>query len=420
MDNGMFSSSVMVKNLLLFCVSMNLAGRLGFSQMPAGSVKDDNITIFTRILDGLLDGYDNRLRPGLGERITQVRTDIYVTSFGPVRAPWCDCFHALRTCIIRGKRGCERLKLKAGLCHLVARRPRLTISAECPMQLEDFPMDAHACPLKFGSYAYPNSEVVYVWTNDTTKSVVVAEDGSRLNQYHLMGQTVGTENITTSTGEYTIMTAHFHLKRKIGYFVIQTYLPCIMTVILSQVSFWLNRESVPARTVFGVTTVLTMTTLSISARNSLPKVAYATAMDWFIAVCYAFVFSALIEFATVNYFTKRGWAWDGKKALEAAKIKKKQRELTLSKSTNAYTTGRMTHAPNIPQEPAPGTSGGAAASANPPEDKPPESRKTYNSISKIDKMSRIVFPVLFGTFNLVYWATYLNREPVIKGASPPK
>ncbi|KAB1257013.1 Gamma-aminobutyric acid receptor subunit alpha-5 [Camelus dromedarius] len=182
-----------------------------------------------------------------------------------------------------------------------------------------FHADSTFCPPH--TDAYPNSEVVYVWTNGTTKSVVVAEDGSRLNQYHLMGQTVGTENISTSTGEYTIMTAHFHLKRKIGYFVIQTYLPCIMTVILSQVSFWLNRESVPARTVFGVTTVLTMTTLSISARNSLPKVAYATAMDWFIAVCYAFVFSALIEFATVNYFTKRGWAWDGKKALEAAKIK---------------------------------------------------------------------------------------------------
>lgn len=54
-----------------------------------------------------------------------------------------------------------------------------------------------------------------------------------------------------SAGEYVVMTTYFHLKRKIGYFVIQTYLPCIMTVILSQVSFWLNRESVPARTVFG-------------------------------------------------------------------------------------------------------------------------------------------------------------------------
>lgn len=52
-------------------------------------------------------------------------------------------------------------------------------------------------------------------------------------------------------GQYTVMMAHFYLKRKIGYFVIQTYMPCFMTVILSQVSFWLNRESVPARTVFG-------------------------------------------------------------------------------------------------------------------------------------------------------------------------
>ncbi|KFO19724.1 Gamma-aminobutyric acid receptor subunit alpha-5 [Fukomys damarensis] len=547
MDNGMFSSFIMIKNLLLFCISMNLSSHFGLSQMPTSSVKDetnDNITIFTRILDGLLDGYDNRLRPGLGERITQVRTDIYVTSFGPVsdtemeytidvffRQSWKDerlrfkgpmqrlplnnllaskiwtpdtFFHNGKKSIAhnmttpnkllrleddgtllytmraaehaaRSKSGhtvwsterhsassplhdykdnCDHLSVSNGntgpdnslqfykdhttndkaivefgcfnrvceLLPLVTQRVLyLTISAECPMQLEDFPMDAHACPLKFGSYAYPNSEVVYVWTNGSTKSVVVAEDGSRLNQYHLMGQTVGTENISTSTGEYTIMTAHFHLKRKIGYFVIQTYLPCIMTVILSQVSFWLNRESVPARTVFGVTTVLTMTTLSISARNSLPKVAYATAMDWFIAVCYAFVFSALIEFATVNYFTKRGWAWDGKKALEAAKIKKKERELKLSKSTNAYTTGKMTHPPNIPKEQTPaGTSNVSTVSVKSSEEKTAESKKTYNSISKIDKMSRIVFPVLFGTFNLVYWATYLNREPVIKGAASPK
>lgn len=57
-----------------------------------------------------------------------------------------------------------------------------------------------------------------------------------------------------------------------------------------------------------------MTTLSISARQSLPKVAYATAMDWFIAVCFAFVASALIEFAAVNYFA----------TLQAHRLKKKK------------------------------------------------------------------------------------------------
>ncbi|KAM7066261.1 gamma-aminobutyric acid receptor subunit alpha-5 isoform 2-T7 [Acridotheres tristis] len=415
MDNGMVSDFIMIKNFFLFCVSMSLASHFGFSQTPTPSVKEeanDNITIFTRILDGLLDGYDNRLRPGLGERITQVKTDIYVTSFGPVsdtemeytidvffRQSWKDER-------LRFKGPMQRLPLnnllaskiwtpdtffhngKKSIAHNMTTpnkllrleddgtllyTMRLTISAECPMQLEDFPMDAHACPLKFGSC------------------------------------------------EYTIMTAHFHLKRKIGYFVIQTYLPCIMTVILSQVSFWLNRESVPARTVFGVTTVLTMTTLSISARNSLPKVAYATAMDWFIAVCYAFVFSALIEFATVNYFTKRSWAWDGKKAQEAAKIKKKERNLLGNKPTNTYSTGKMTPAPNMPKDSAPSViSNTTSAPVKPAEEKPAESKKTYNSISKIDKMSRIIFPVLFGTFNLVYWATYLNREPVIKGANSPK
>ena len=44
---------------------------------------------------------------------------------------------------------------------------------------------------------------------------------------------------------------HFHLQRKLGYYLIQTYIPLIMIVVLSQVSFWINKESVPARTVAG-------------------------------------------------------------------------------------------------------------------------------------------------------------------------
>uniref|UniRef100_A0A8C5SWR7 Gamma-aminobutyric acid receptor subunit alpha-1 n=1 Tax=Laticauda laticaudata TaxID=8630 RepID=A0A8C5SWR7_LATLA len=298
---------------------------------------------------------------------------------------------------------------------------RLTVRAECPMHLEDFPMDAHACPLKFGSYAYTKSEVMYEWTHAPAHSVVVDKGSSRLNQYDLMGQTVDSGIVQSSTGEYVVMTIYFHLKRKIGYFVIQTYLPCIMTVILSQVSFWLNRESVPARTVFGVTTVLTMTTLSISARNSLPKVAYATAMDWFIAVCYAFVFSALIEFATVNYFTKRGYAWDGKSVVP---VKPKKVKDPLIMKNNSFTAPAPTTSctPNIARDPGLATIA-KSATIEPKEvkaeTKPPEPKKTFNSVSKIDRLSRIAFPLLFGIFNLVYWATYLNREPRLNDKNPP-
>uniref|UniRef100_A0A3P9C5Q8 Gamma-aminobutyric acid type A receptor subunit alpha3 n=1 Tax=Maylandia zebra TaxID=106582 RepID=A0A3P9C5Q8_9CICH len=422
---------------------------------PLPDDSKDNITIFTRILDRLLDGYDNRLRPGLGESVTEVRTNIYVTSFGPVsdtdmeytidvffRQSWRD--ERLKfdgpmqvlplnnllaskiwtpdTFFHNGKKSvAHNMTTPNKLLRLVDNGTllytmRLTIHAECPMHLEDFPMDAHACPLKFGSYAYTNNEVIYLWTQGDERSVAVAEDGSRLNQYDLLGHVIGKETISSSTGEYVVMTTYFHLKRKIGYFVIQTYLPCIMTVILSQVSFWLNRESVPARTVFGVTTVLTMTTLSISARNSLPKVAYATAMDWFMAVCYAFVFSALIEFATVNYFTKRSWAWDGKKEVVVQREKKKH----LNQANNTFNIVGTTYAINVAKDQGLTTiSKSAGASAKHPYMPDPyiEAKKSYNRVSKVDKISRIIFPILFFIFNLGYWATYVNRKPAIMKAN---
>lgn len=37
-----------------------------------------------------------------------------------------------------------------------------------------------------------------------------------------------------------------------GYFTIQTYIPCILTVVLSWVSFWINKDAVPARTSLGM------------------------------------------------------------------------------------------------------------------------------------------------------------------------
>lgn len=47
------------------------------------------------------------------------------------------------------------------------------------------------------------------------------------------------------------MTIFFDLSRRMGYFTIQTYIPCILTVVLSWVSFWINKDAVPARTSLG-------------------------------------------------------------------------------------------------------------------------------------------------------------------------
>lgn len=47
------------------------------------------------------------------------------------------------------------------------------------------------------------------------------------------------------------MTIYFELSRRMGYFTIQTYIPCILTVVLSWVSFWIKKDATPARTALG-------------------------------------------------------------------------------------------------------------------------------------------------------------------------
>lgn len=51
----------------------------------------------------------------------------------------------------------------------------------------------------------------------------------------------------------------------------------------------------------GITTVLTMTTISTHLRETLPKIPYVKAIDIYLMGCFVFVFLALLEYAFVNY-----------------------------------------------------------------------------------------------------------------------
>lgn len=61
-----------------------------------------------------------------------------------------------------------------------------------------------------------------------------------------------------------------------------------------------------ARTLSGITAVLTLSTIALDSRTGLPKVHYATALDWFIICSFLYCMASLLEFAGVHYFTKVG------------------------------------------------------------------------------------------------------------------
>ena len=84
-------------------------------------------------------------------------------------------------------------------------------------------------------------------------------------------------------GAYPCLQFRFKMRRDIGYFLIQVYVPSILIVILSWVSFWINVDASPARVSIGLLTVLTTTTMSSVARSSLPRVSYIKVTQSFLS-----------------------------------------------------------------------------------------------------------------------------------------
>jgi uncharacterized membrane protein len=66
------------------------------------------------------------------------------------------------------------------------------------------------------------------------------------------------------------------MDRRVGYYVIQMYIPCIFLVMLSWIVFWMGTEETGNRLTVGITTILTIVFLLGYTNSSLPKVTICT------------------------------------------------------------------------------------------------------------------------------------------------
>ncbi|CAI4230584.1 unnamed protein product [Auanema sp. JU1783] len=180
----------------------------------------------------------------------------------------------------------------------VAYGMRLTSTLSCSMNLRNFPLDSQNCTVEIESYGYTTSEVLMKWNHPLAVHGVEQAD---VPQFTITGYQTEDSIVSTATGSYQRLSLVFQLQRSVGYFIFQTYLPCVLIVMLSWVSFWINHEATSARVALGITTVLTMTTISTGVRQSLPRISYVKSIDIYLVMCFVFVFAALLEYAAVNY-----------------------------------------------------------------------------------------------------------------------
>ncbi|KAB1259854.1 Gamma-aminobutyric acid receptor subunit beta-2 [Camelus dromedarius] len=182
----------------------------------------------------------------------------------------------------------------------------------------------------FGNYGYTTDDIEFYWRGDD--NAVTGVTKIELPQFSIVDYKLITKKVVFSTGSYPRLSLSFKLKRNIGYFILQTYMPSILITILSWVSFWINYDASAARVALGITTVLTMTTINTHLRETLPKIPYVKAIDMYLMGCFVFVFMALLEYALVNYiFFGRGPQRQKKAAEKAASANNEKMRLDVNK-----------------------------------------------------------------------------------------
>nr|XP_046918958.1 gamma-aminobutyric acid receptor alpha-like [Dermatophagoides farinae] len=322
--------------------SSSLSSMMTTSNDEQSEFDNEKFGNISMVLAKLLDHYDHNQRPDYGGPPAVITTNLEIRSMGPISE--LDMEYSL-DCYFRQKWQDERLRFtgnadflslnikmldkiwkpdtyfhtgKASHLHmittpnkflrifkdgLVLYSMRLTIKSLCPMDLHSFPMDKQSCPLILGSYGFPSDQLVYSWDK---KPVTFNQKDFTLSQFDIVKTIYRNGTFLFKRGNHSMLQVNFNLRRHVGYFLIQIYVPCSLIVVLSWVSFWINREATSDRVGLGVTAVLTLSTFGLDSRSDLPRVSYATALDWYTVMCFLFVVFTLLEFAGVHYFTKVG------------------------------------------------------------------------------------------------------------------
>ncbi|XP_043913543.1 gamma-aminobutyric acid receptor subunit beta-4 [Protopterus annectens] len=449
-----------------------------------------NISVVKRTVDKLLKGYDIRLRPDFGgppvtvgmsiniasiDQISEVNMDYTITMY--FQQSWRDkrlAYQDIPLNLTLDNRVADHLWLpdtyflndKKSFLHgvtvknrMIRLHPdgtvlyglRITTTAACMMDLRRYPLDQQNCTLEIESYGYTTDDIVFFWQGGD--NAVTGVEKLELPQFTIVETRLVTRQVAFTTGSYPRLSLSFRIKRNIGYFILQTYMPSILITILSWVSFWINYDASAARVALGVTTVLTMTTINTHLRETLPKIPYVKAIDVYLMGCFVFVFLALLEYAFVNYvFFGRGPQQQKKLSEKISKANNERQRygekrmrgqvdpygnilLTTLEMNNEVMPSDVTSSVSdsrnsVMSFDSSGIQFRKQLTSRDGLGHPTLERSAARSrancrlrrrssklklkipdltdVSTIDKWSRIIFPITFGFFNLIYWLYYVN------------
>ncbi|NWS84274.1 GBRP protein, partial [Toxostoma redivivum] len=404
-------------------------------------------------LENLTTGYNKYLRPNFGGEPVQIAMSLDIASISSIsesdmdytatislRQRWTDprlAFHGNRsftldarllellwvpdTYIVGSKSsflhdvtvGNRLLRLFANGTVLYALR--ITTTVACNMDLSKYPMDTQTCRLQLESWGYDERDVTFSWLGGN--SSVRGMDELRLARFRLERYHTLLARSRQDTGSYPRLILQFELRRNVLYFILETYVPSTLLVMLSWVSFWITLDSVPARTCIGVTTVLSMTTLMIGSRSSLSKTnCFIKAIDVYLGICFSFIFGALVEYAVAHYSSSQKCAAKVPQEGPAKELTEEMEEVNITNILNNSITSYKQKISFTSIEISSNNVNCSDLTMKSHEKIKCVLRNKMHRIigyftiqnpGNVDHYSKLLFPLFFMVINVFYWAYYL-------------
>uniref|UniRef100_A0A8C0E950 Gamma-aminobutyric acid type A receptor subunit theta n=1 Tax=Balaenoptera musculus TaxID=9771 RepID=A0A8C0E950_BALMU len=295
---------------------------------------------------------------------------------------------------------------------------RLTTTAACSMNLQKFPLDKQTCKLEVESYGYTVEDILLYWEGNG--NAIQGTEKLHIPQFSFLGKTMTSKEVFFYTGGSDPLLLSYLLE--VTSYLVQIYWPTVLTTVVSWISFWMNYESSAARVSVGLTSMLILNAINSHLRNKLPQFSCIKAIDIYMVVCFFFVFLSLLEYVYINYlfYSRRGpqRVWAGlasQESLGSLASISEQAPLASSESLSSLsslsdqswlaTAESLSDLPSTSEQAVP--SYGIHVNGIDTDDRFSSKLFHPDYIPKVDRCSRLLFPLAFVVFNIVYWVYHI-------------
>ncbi|KAE9421052.1 hypothetical protein Angca_008803 [Angiostrongylus cantonensis] len=309
---------------------------------------------------------------------------------------------------------------------------RMKLTGPCDMNLKRFPFDQQRCFLTFESYNYNTGEVRMQWNQPYP---VMLLKPIQLPDFELVNFSVIAVEQMYPAGWWDELTVAFVFKRRYGWYILQGYIPTMVTIVISWISFYLGPRAIPARTMLGVNSLLAMTFQFGNIIRNLPRVSYVKAIDVWMLSGMLFIFLSLLELAVVGFMSRNEglppkvkkkrkrdevddeFSWKGIQTSPRLEL----RQFWVDKRLNS-TRNNKEFANDDPS---------TVNAPYPPVRKKHQGCNIMESLRKwwraqpplrpetVDFYSAIFFPTAYCMFNVTYWGYYLSSLSAIDDDALP-